>query len=75
MAATETAKLTELTEAIEADDNETFATKIATIKESYLNKDTPAETLTEVDGISEDSQETQEVSDQMQKYLDAIKRT
>ncbi len=75
LAATETAKLTELTEAIEADDNETFATKIATIKESYLNKDTPAETLTEVDGISEDSQETQEVSDQMQKYLDAIKRT
>jgi hypothetical protein len=75
LAATETAKLTELTEAIEADDNETFATKIATIKESYLNKDTPAGTLTEVDGISEDSQETQEVSDQMQKYLDAIKRT
>ena len=75
LAATETAKLTELTEAIEADDNETFATKIATIKESYFNKDTPAGTLTEVDGISEDSQETQEVSDQMQKYLDAIKRT
>ena len=75
LAATETAKLTELTEAIEADDNESFATKVATIKESYLNKDTPAGTLTEVDGISEDSQETQEVSDQMQKYLDAIKRT
>ena len=75
LAATETAKLTELTEAVEADDNETFATKVATIKESYLNKDTPAGTLTEVDGISEDSQETQEVSDQMQKYLDAIKRT
>ena len=75
LTATETAKLTELTEAIEADDNEAFATKVATIKESYLNKDTPAGTLTEVDGISEDSQETQEVSDQMQKYLDAIKRT
>ena len=74
LAATETAKLTELTEAIEADDNESFATKVATIKESYLNKDTPAESTDEVDAITEDSQETQ-VSDQMQKYLDAIKRT
>jgi DNA-binding beta-propeller fold protein YncE len=75
LAATEAAKLTELTEAIEADDNDGFVTKVATIKESYLNKDTPAETLTEVDGVSEDSQEKQVVSDQMQKYLDAIKRT
>ena len=75
LAATETAKLTELTEAIEADDNESFATKVATIKESYLNKDTPAESTDEVDAISEDSQETQVVSDQMQTYLDAIKRT
>jgi hypothetical protein len=75
LAATEAAKLTELTEAIEADDNDGFATKVATIKESYLNKDTAVETLTEVDGISEDSQEKQVVSDQMQKYLDAISRT
>jgi len=74
LAATEAAKLTELTEAIEADDNEAFATKVATIKESYLNKDTPAESTDEVDAITEDSQET-EVSDQMKRYLDAIKRT
>jgi hypothetical protein len=73
LAATEVAKLTELTEAVEADDNKAFATKVATIKESYLNKDTAVET-SEVDAITEDSQETQ-VSDQMQKYLDAIKRT
>ena len=75
LAATEAAKITELSEAIEAEDNESFAKKVATIKESYLNKDTPAGALTEVDGISEDSQETQVVSDQMQTYLDAIKRT
>ena len=74
LAATETAKLTELTEAIEADDNDGFATKVATIKESYLNKDTAVET-SEVDAITEDSQEKQVVSDQMQKYLDAIQRT
>jgi hypothetical protein len=75
LAATETAKLTELTEAVEADDNEVFATKVATIKESYLNKDTPAESTDEVDAITEDSQENQEVTAQMQSYLDAIKRT
>ena len=74
LTATETAKLTELTEAIEADDNEAFAKKVATIKESYLNKDTAVET-SEVDAITEDSQEKQVVSDQMQKYLDAISRT
>jgi hypothetical protein len=75
LAATETAKLTELCEAVEADDNEQFSTKVATIKESYLNKDTPAESTDEVDAITEDSQETQEISAQMQKYLDAMSRT
>ena len=74
LAATEIAKLSELCEAVEADDNDQFTTKVATIKESYLNKDTPAEGAPEVDAISEDSQETQ-VSDTMQSYLDAIKRT
>jgi len=74
LAATEIAKLTELTEAIEADDNEQFTAKVATIKESYLNKDTPAET-SEVDALTEDSKEPQEVSAQMQKYLDAMART
>ena len=71
LAATEAAKLTELTEAIEADDNEAFATKVATIKESYLNKDTAVET-SEVDAITEDTQEEQVVSAQMQKYLTAL---
>ena len=74
LAATETAKLTELAEAVEADDNEQFTAKVATIKESYLNKDTPAET-SEVDAITEDSQEPQVVTAQMQKYLDAMART
>jgi len=73
LAATEEAKLRELTEAVEADDNESFATKVATIKESYLNKDTAVET-SEVDAITEDTQE-QDVSDSMKKYLSAIERT
>ena len=76
LTATDAAKISELTEAIEAEDNESFATKVATIKESYLNKDTAVET-SEVDGITEDdgSVEPQVVSAQMQKYLDAMSRT
>ena len=75
LAATEAAKLTELTEAVEADDNEAFATKVATIKESYLNKDAPVESTNEVDAITEDTPEPQEVTAQMQAYLDAMSRT
>ena len=76
LAVTETAKLTELVEGIESDSNEDFAKKVATIKESYLNKDSEVQTLTEVDAITEDSiDEPQDVSDQMQKYLSAISRT
>jgi len=71
---TEAEKLKELCEAVEADDNETFSTKVATIKESYLNKDATVET-SEVDAITEDTPEPQEVSAQMQTYLDAMSRT
>ena len=74
LAATEAAKVKELAEAVEADDNETFASKVATIKESYLNKDTAVEDAPEVDAITEDTQE-QDVSDTMKRYLSAIERT
>jgi fibronectin type 3 domain-containing protein len=75
LAATETAKLTELAEAVEADDNEQFTAKVATIKESYLNKDATVEATPEVDAITEATQETQDVSANMQRYLSAIERT
>ena len=75
LAATEVAKLSELTEAVEADDNASYAAKVATIKESYLNKDTTVEATPEVDAITEDTQVEQDVSDSMKKYLSAIKRT
>ena len=74
LAATEAAKVKELAEAVEADDNESFATKVATIKESYLKKDTAVEATPEVDAITEDTQE-QDVSDNMKRYLSAIERT
>ena len=74
LAATEAAKVKELAEAVEADDNESFASKVATIKESYLKKDTAVEATPEVDAITEDTQE-QDVSDNMKRYLSAIERT
>ena len=74
LTATDAAKISELTEAIEAEDNESFATKVATIKESYLNKDTTVEATDEVDAITEVTQEPQVVSASMQRYLDAMVR-
>jgi len=75
LAATEVAKLTELVEGIDADSNEDFAKKVATIKESYLNKDSKVEAPTEVDAITEDTQEPQVVTASMQQYLSALSRT
>jgi hypothetical protein len=72
LAATEVAKLTDLVEGVEADSNEDFAKKVATIKESYLNKDATVTATAEVDAITEDTQEEQVVSAQMQKYLTAL---
>ena len=74
LAATEAAKVKELVEGVEADDNDSFASKVATIKESYLNKDTAVEATPEVDAITEDTQE-EDVSDSMKRYLSAIERT
>ena len=76
LAATEVAKLTELVEGVDADSNEDFAKKVATIKESYLKKDDTVTAITEVDAINEDSiEEPQVVNAQMQKYLSALSRT
>ncbi|MBI33512.1 MAG: hypothetical protein CMD98_06570 [Gammaproteobacteria bacterium] len=73
LASTEAAKIQKLCDGIEADDNADFATKVATIKESYLSKDTATDD-TEVDAISEDKAEV-EVTDQMAKYIAAINKT
>jgi len=75
LAATEVAKLTDLVEAIDADSNEDYAKKVATIKESYLSKETQVEAPAQVDAITEDTQEPQVVNAQMQQYLSALSRT
>ena len=76
LAATEAAKLKELTESLDADNNEDYAAKVATIKESYMNtKDGANEVDTSIDAITEDAKEenTKVVTGSMSKYLDAIK--
>jgi len=75
LVATEAAKLTELSEAVEASDNEEFASKVATIKESYLNKDDTEVASNDIDAITEDTQEKEApvLSANMAAYMDAFK--
>ena len=74
LAATEAAKLKELTESIDAADLEEYATKVTTIKESYLKKDDTQEVATEIDAITEENQEetAKNVTSEMASYLQAI---
>ena len=75
LAATEAAKLKELTESIDAADLEEYASKVATIKESYLTKDDAEVVSEEFDAISEENQaETAVVEGQMATYLDALSK-
>lgn len=76
LAATEAAKLFKLTEGIDASDNEEFASKVTVIKESYMNaKDTEVKEDS-VDAINETSndEDAPMVTDEMSKYLDALKQ-
>jgi len=75
LAATEAAKLIKLCEGVDADTDKEFTGKVATIKESYLNKDTTVTSDDEVDAISEDKVDDKEVSANMALYLAAIKKT
>ena len=71
LAETQVEKLASLVESIDFVDEETFASKVATIKESYFTKKA-ASTLSEE--TEEDTDDTVEVSGPMAQYLDAIRR-
>jgi hypothetical protein len=71
LAETQIAKLKSLVESIDFEDEETFASKVKTIKESYFKKKTAESTITE-----ETEEETQqEVSSVMAQYLAAIRKS
>jgi hypothetical protein len=72
LAQTQVEKLKDLVEDVEFEDEETFAQKVATVKESYFTK----KVTESVDIEEEDTGETPVVtSDVMSQYLSAIQKT
>ena len=73
LAETQVEKLKSLVEDIDFDDEETFAKKVATVKESYFNKKT--NTGSADFDTSEDDDDIVETSGSMAQYLAALKKT
>jgi hypothetical protein len=71
LAETQIEKLKSLVADMDFDSEEVFATKVATVKESYFNK----ATRVSEEEIDEDDAYEVETSDSMSQYLSAIKRT
>ena len=73
LAQTQAEKLASLVESIDFEDEEAFAAKVATIKESYFSKKT-AETISEE--VEDDADDNAvEVSPMMEQYLNALRKT
>ena len=75
LADTQVEKLKSLVSDIDFDNEETFASKVATVKESYFKKTT--KTMTESADFESDDDDgnTVEVSGSMAQYLTALNRT
>ena len=71
LADTQVEKLTKLVDNIDYEDQETFAQKVATVKESYFKTNK----VTGTEEIEEDDSPAVEVSGSMDQYLKAIKKT
>lgn len=73
LAETQVTKLEKLAESVDFDDAESFAAKVATLKESYFNKEKVESVINEE--VDNDDDQQIEVSDAMAQYLSAIRRT
>ena len=71
LADTQVEKLKGLVENVDFDDEESFASKVATIKESYFSK----QISEDVEIIDEEPEQTLEVSSTMDSYLEAIRKS
>jgi hypothetical protein len=71
LAETQVEKLKSLAENVDFDDEETFAQKVAQLKESYFAKATKSQD----DTIEEEDAPVMVTSDSMASYLNAIKKT
>ena len=72
LAETQVEKLKSLVEDVDFDSEESFAEKVATIKESYFAKEVTPE---EQEAIVEDADATVETSAAMDRYIQAIRKT
>jgi hypothetical protein len=72
LAETQVEKLKSLVDDVDFDDEETFAKKVATVKESYFNKKTTTESA---DFDTEEDNDIVETSGSMAQYLAALKKT
>jgi hypothetical protein len=76
LAETQAEKLTSLVEALDYDDEESFAAKVATVKESYFTKTNSTEELIEESADDQSAYDTEvEVAPSMERYLSAIRKT
>ena len=72
LADTQVEKLKSLVEDIDFEDEDTFAAKVKTIKESYFTKKVTSDD--EVEVVLEDTDQTVEVSSTMEQYLAAMRK-
>ena len=74
LADTQVEKLKTLVAEVEFNDEETFAQKVATVKESYFNKTKKIAESADFDAVDDD-ENTVEVSGSMAQYITALNRT
>ncbi len=74
LAETQIAKLKSLVEDVDFDNEETFAKKVATVKESYFTKESVNVENTEL-VVSEENNDVVETTGSMAQYLQALKAT
>ncbi len=76
LADTQAEKLAELLGNVDFEDEETFVTKVNTVKESYFSKEIPEQLEESMSTLTEDTeQEEVEVSSSMEVYLNALRKT
>jgi hypothetical protein len=75
LAATQVEKLKSLVEDVDFEDEETFAQKVATIKESYFKKETAESKEAAYATETEDGESPVQASGAMDQYLKALAKT
>ena len=75
LAETQVEKLRSLVESLDFEDEETFASKVKTVKESYFKKSVSNDVEEIVEDWEGAAEETQTVSSNMDMYLQAIKKS